>query len=460
MYAPEAGLATAPNLISFLSGLSALMEFGLNSCSGGFGRVCPFKLLSSKYPSFDWSDGSLAFLPEDDSSAAAVIAELDLLLTSGRLNDNATAVIAEAYDEYKARNGPDAALVVAQQLFTATAEFHVTNMHNLTGDVRSGTTTGARDAGTFDASRFKAVVVLVMDGGCDSFNLLMPHGNCTINSKNPTGKDMYEEYRSVRSNVALDHSQMIQVEAQAGSQPCDTMGVHYKLPTVASLYKDGQLAFVANIGNLIEPTTRETYLDGSVKLPPGTFAHNLATRSNQNLQPQNDNAKGVLGRMLDVVGTQKPPFQPAAYSIAGNAKIVEATTVSPDMISADAGVVQFRAAGDPNLKPHIKKILAPSSISAMGETIAHLFESALDRSEVVGNALEAVTLSADFASDKLSQQLQQVAKLINTSAELATERGVYYVNIGEPSCPQRSRDKCAPLSCGVCIIPLLIPLVS
>ena len=148
------------------------------------------------------------------------------------------------------------------------------------------------------------------------------------------------------------------------------------------------------------------------------------------MHAQNANAKGVLGRMLDEVGAQEPPFKPAAYSIAGNAKVIEANTVSPDMISASSGAVRFSGAGDSNLEPHIKKVLAPSSTSMMGETIANLFETAIERSDVVGSALDKVTLSTTFGMDGLSKQFQQVAKLINSSAELETERGAYYVRIG------------------------------
>lgn len=270
LYSPEVALATGPLLIGYLNGMTSLIKAGLTSCWGGFGRRCrPWRLVRD-YPSMDWSDGSLALVPEDNSSAATVIAELDLLLTSGRLNTNASKVIADAYNEYNARGGAGAALVVAQQLLIASAEFHATNMNALTSTVRRhGAATGeTRDAATHSTSRFKAVVILVMDGGCDSFNLLMPYGGCSSKAKNPTGKDMHAEYLSVRSDAAVPRSQMIQVQAQAGSQPCDTMGVHYKLPAIASLYEQGQAAFVASIGNLIEPTTRETYRDGSVNLPP------------------------------------------------------------------------------------------------------------------------------------------------------------------------------------------------
>ena len=156
--------------------------------------------------------------------------------------------------------------------------------------------------------------------------------------------------------------------------------------------------------------------------------------------------------MLDEVGAQNPAFKPAAFSIAGNAKIIEANTVSPDMVSANSGAVRFQGASDSNLKPHIKRMLAPSSTSLMGETIADLFETAIDRSDVVGRALDKVTLSTNFATDALSKQFQQVAKLINSSTELATERGVYHVRIGGFGKPYLSKVTHTPSATSPCSI--------
>ena len=217
----------------------------------------------------------LGWQPEDGSSAAAVVAELDLLLTSGRLNANATAVIVEAYDAYLAAHGAAAALKVAQQLFMAAPEFHATNLHNLTGEARppvvaqgSGAAAAAHsddDAGaTATPPRFKAIVVLYLGGGCDSFNVLMPHGNCTANG----GKDLHAEYTAARGDVAMGRDGMIAIEVPSGTQPCDTFGVHASLPTVAALFREGDAAFVANIGALIEPVDRASYYDGSATIPP------------------------------------------------------------------------------------------------------------------------------------------------------------------------------------------------
>ena len=133
--------------------------------------------------------------------------------------------------------------------------------------------------------------VLFMSGGCDSFNMLMPWGKCT---KKENGKELFDEYTAARGDVAINKAGMIRlrsfdnsfVSTPNGSQPCERFGVHASLPLVADLYKEGQAAFVANIGSLLEPVTQSSYEDGSVQLPPNIFAHDVATMAAQSLHAQ------------------------------------------------------------------------------------------------------------------------------------------------------------------------------
>ena len=190
LYAPEAGLAIAPHLIGLLNGLTTLVQDGLSSCNKGFGLACADEQLRVNFPSANWSDGRLEYRPQDES-ASAVVSELDLLLTAGRLNPNAAAVITEAFQKSYNRDGAAAALQVAQKLFFATPEFRATNLYTLTGGARNRWGEPALSATPLvQPHRFKAVVVLFMDGGCDSFNLLIPAGNCAT-------KDMFSEYKLV-----------------------------------------------------------------------------------------------------------------------------------------------------------------------------------------------------------------------------------------------------------------------
>ena len=145
LYAPEAGIATSPWLLGFLNGMTSLVEDGLVDCNGGFGRTsCPHRWnFPTKWPTIDWSDGRLRYAKDGCPGGAAcsavdVVAELDLLLTGGRLNANSTAVIVDAYEaEYQSTlastssetEALEGALKVAQKLFTTTAEFSATNLY-------------------------------------------------------------------------------------------------------------------------------------------------------------------------------------------------------------------------------------------------------------------------------------------------------------------------------------------
>jgi hypothetical protein len=60
-----------------------------------------------------------------------------------------------------------------------------------------------------------------------------------------------------------------------------------------SLYQSGELSFIANIGQLVEPLTVAEFRDRNSikKKPPGIGAHNIAQRAAQNLHAQETNAK-------------------------------------------------------------------------------------------------------------------------------------------------------------------------
>ncbi len=96
-----------------------------------------------------------------------IVDRLATLLTAGRLSNESRSVIVEAFDSAgSAQDG----LRVAQQLILTSAEFHTTNI------VKS--TINPREEIQFPKSSgkpYRAVIYLMLSGGCDSFNLLTPH---------------------------------------------------------------------------------------------------------------------------------------------------------------------------------------------------------------------------------------------------------------------------------------------
>ena len=70
------------------------------------------------------TDGTLTYVPTEPDNPKAVVRELAMLLTDGRLNDAARTVIEKAYVRVKDLLGREHALKAALKLLVLTAEFH------------------------------------------------------------------------------------------------------------------------------------------------------------------------------------------------------------------------------------------------------------------------------------------------------------------------------------------------
>ena len=124
-----------------------------------------------------------------------------------------------------------------------------------------------------------AMVCILLAGGADSFNMLVPFDD-----------DRYNEYAGVRSDLALPQGDLLELNyAGAGGAQ---FGVHPGMGEVQTLFNAGDLAFIANIGPLAEPTTRAAYDAGTASLPLGLFSHS------DQIAVWQTSAAGVRGRLL------------------------------------------------------------------------------------------------------------------------------------------------------------------
>ena len=120
----------------------------------------------------------------------------------------------------------------------------------------------ARAAETdFSASDdYRALVCVYLQGGSDGFSLFVP-----------TDNGGYQDYANSRKGLAIDRSNLLDLSTQSGPQ----LGIHSAAAPLQSLFNDGKLAMVSNVGNLIEPTTLQQYEDKSVALPSQLFSHSI-----------------------------------------------------------------------------------------------------------------------------------------------------------------------------------------
>ena len=269
---------------------------------------------------------------------------------------------------------------------------------------------------------YKALVCLFLHGGNDSFNMVIP-----------SSTSGYATYQATRQNMALDQQSLIPINPL--NVTAETYGLNPALAPVATLFNQQKLAFVHNVGTLIQPTTKLEIQQSTVPLPPQLFSHNDQQRHWQTAWPQENQKTGWAGRMADLIadtnsnlsmnisfgGTNKlqTGFNSSAYSMSDQG--------APLMAALSPGV----ELGNEERMALIQR-LTQQSQHVMEKTYGETLSRASDLAILVNNAL---TLAPDMApffnnNNSLSRDLQMVAKMISVEQQLPQTQQIFFVGVG------------------------------
>jgi uncharacterized protein (DUF1501 family) len=130
---------------------------------------------------------------------------------------------------------------------------------------------------------YRALVVVYLNGGNDGHNTLVPTDAA------------YNDYQTARANLAMSKSSLANLPGTAIGH---SFGLHSALSELVPLYTEGRLGFVANVGPLVEPSTAQSVLAGSVKVPPFLMSHSDQTAMVQGWMVSDDTS-GWAGRGLE-----------------------------------------------------------------------------------------------------------------------------------------------------------------
>jgi uncharacterized protein (DUF1501 family) len=104
-----------------------------------------------------------------------------------------------------------------------------------------------------------AVVTINLVGGNDSNNLIVPAAAAD-----------YDLYSRGRGELAIPRSALLDITA---AHTGASYGLHPNLGELRRLYNQGALAILANVGTLVQPTTRNQFLAHQAQLPKDLFQH-------------------------------------------------------------------------------------------------------------------------------------------------------------------------------------------
>ena len=449
LISPEAELGTGPYVVNFLNAMTSAIR-----SSWARGSV-----------NDRWDTSGI-----DMNDANAVVTELDLLLTGGRLNRHSRSVITLSYEralsELDSQGLPTGttseALRRAQELFLFAAEFHSTNLLR-NRDVQRAKLQSIPSQGR----PYRAIVYIFLDGGADSFNLMVPTGGCTGGE----GTDLWAQWAEERGSNAIPAATLLPITADAAYQPCSQFGLHPDMLTLQREYNNGDAAMIANVGPLVQPVTKRTLANGAPR-PPSLYSHNTQRLTAQNVHAQaSSSAKGVIGRMLAALAAEQPsglpPHRVKSYSIAGNTKILEGSPEAPNIVS-DTGPVRLSRYAD--VWSDVDNLVTTEADSIFGETYAQIVQKAVVGAEELQvrstrlpelqsaptllmprwsvrpthargcvalrigqtylNAPGAAVSSAWTGTGTVAAQLRVVANIIGARALTESERDVFFISYG------------------------------
>ncbi len=283
----------------------------------------------------------------------------------------------------------------------------------------------ARTAAAQSAPGYRALVCILLAGGNDSYNMLVP-----------TETSQYNAYRDIRSDLALDQGTLLALPGTAANGV--SYGLHPGMPGLRDLFANGDAAFIANVGTLLAAFDAQAVENGTARLPLGLFSHSDQINQWQTAVPGARIAQGWGGRIADLMNdvnlangvsmnislSGSNVFQ--AGNMSGEYSIESTGDGAPGVNAYDDGTEfgTFR-------KRMIDDLLAVQQTNIFRREYARRLRSAIDAQAVFADAMgTAVDLTTSFSPNYFSQALRQIARVISARDALGVTRQTFFVNVG------------------------------
>ena len=388
-----------------------MIKYGLSNCYGGFGYH--HGIGGCNEGQFNRATGILEF-KRGENLTDTIVDEVASLLTSGRLSAENRLIVKTAFNDAMAVSGPEAGLRLAQQLVAASPEFHSTNVITKSGNSRP-----IPDPPLPTQQDYKAVVYLMLAGGCDSFNMIIPH---TCSNSN-----IVQQYKNIRGTAAVTGSDLT---INADDQVCEKFSIHPNLPIVQELYNEEDLLFFVNTGVLTFPTNKTNWFESATPL----FAHNFMQQEVQRVDPLEEaSGTGVIGRISDSLernGMSVGAFSLDTTSVALTGHPGESPS---QQIISNHGINSFNPVPSIENMTSIISAINEATTADSGffaETWSDELIRSLNHNNLMLEALDGVENFNEFPSSWLGRKLQTVAKVIATRESRGVDRDMFYLDIG------------------------------
>ena len=257
-------------------------------------------------------------------------------------------------------------------------------------------------AGARASDDYRAVVCVLLAGGADSYNILVPRS-----------EQAYAQYQTRRSDLALSRNDLLPLE---GALDGVSFGLHPAMSSLQKRFNAGQATLVTSIGPLVEPTTRAALEAGNVRLPLGLFSHSDQILSWQTATMPAANAGLALAGNI---------------SLSGNNSFQAGAATGSYAVSATDGVRRIAGYDNDVFRRYFDRFLEDPNTSTLRRVYGNKVQSAIDAGDVFNSALEGATaLSTPFSEHYFSAAMKRIAELMSVRESLGVTRQTFFVTYG------------------------------
>lgn len=300
----------------------------------------------------------------------------------------------------------------------------------------AGNAAAASSAGT----EYKALVCLFLNGGNDSYNTLIPTSGSVGDFSSEYGR-----YVAIRGGLHTQSSSGLALPTtgagaalplNVANTPGRTFGVHPALGELQELFNDGDLAFVSNVGTLVEPTTVSDFASKSVKLPRQLFSHRDQRLHWQTSVPQGGVIDGWGGRTADILNsTYNTGSISMNISLDGENLFQTGKTTTYYSVTRNGGAIVLddkSASGAVATLRHsaVNNLMDQEYKNLMEQVMADESRSSFENAEAFNIALDGASLETSFPNSNLGRDLEIVAKTMASHEDLGKQRQTFFLNVG------------------------------
>ena len=279
------------------------------------------------------------------------------------------------------------------------------------------------DLGPGGGDDYRALVCILLAGGNDSFNMLLP-----------TTPREYAGYRDTRDDLALAPNDLLPLAA--AETDGRRFALHPGMSEVQRLFDQGKAAFIANVGTLVEPMTLKQYQNGTARVPLGLFSHADQIDQWQTALPDRRSATGWGGRLADVLSELNSDQRISMnLSIAGT-NVFQTGAQTVEFSVSPEGPMAIEGYGERGLYDRLRTSAIDSLMNAYYRNVfdrayAERFRGTIDGNRFFAEALAAsAPLLTSFSDTDLSSSLAMVARTIAARSRLGHRRQTFFVVLG------------------------------